>query len=361
MNNISSNQQANVYLTVLKRWWWLPVLFALFSGGLTYAGTKELMKAEYGATVILQVQPLVSGVTTSNIIDANTVATLLTSSKVQQQTYKSLSGPALVDRKALFRTACSADSTDRFVTCTTTSRYYKAAASVLNTLASAFRVYDRNQIAASFSNQLQGYRNQVARLTSQIAGINQQLKNTPQSASTYASLINEKSGLQNNLTTVQNSMLQVGNQITDLAGRVAVTSPAQYKAVQVSPHPLRNALLGMIVGLGIAAALIVLLEYLDDTFRSSEEITEATGLNVLGAVRRFDGPADEMGLIAWTKPRSAMAEAYRVARANIQFTNLSGNLSILVVTSARDGEGKTTTANNIATTFALAGRQSSVD
>ncbi|HZT96644.1 MAG TPA: polysaccharide biosynthesis tyrosine autokinase [Chloroflexota bacterium] len=357
MNTLSTNHQANIYLAVLKRWWWLPVAFALFSGILTYAGTTLLMKPEYGASITILVQPLSVGGGQVQILDANTVATLLTSNTVQAQAFRQLSGSGRQDPKALFRTTCTADTNDRFVTCSTTSRNYRAAASVLNTLGAAFRAYDRDQIAGYFRAQLAGYQHQINQVRYQLSLINRQLRNAPQGSGIQSALIIERSGLESNLTSFQNSMLGVANQITDIAGRVALVSAAQAKPHQVSPHPFRNALLGMIVGIGIAAALVVLLEFIDDTFRSSEEISEATGLSILGAVRRFEGPPEEMGLIAWTKPRSPMSEAYRVARANIQFTNLSGNLSTLMVTSARDGEGKTTTANNIAATFALAGRR----
>jgi non-specific protein-tyrosine kinase len=112
-----------------------------------------------------------------------------------------------------------------------------------------------------------------------------------------------------------------------------------------------------VIGLAVAGALIVLLEYLDDHFHSADEIAEFTGLPLLGAVRKFEGEQDEMGTVAARMPRTAIAEAYRVARANIQFADKGGDLKVILVTSARDGEGKTTTANNLATTFALAGQR----
>ena len=170
--------------------------------------------------------------------------------------------------------------------------------------------------------------------------------------------------LQNAITELQSAVTQFGvdkkqvltQQLQDQE-TLNVSNAASFKANQVGPHSMRDALLGVVVGLGMAAALIVLLEYLDDSFRTSDEVATSTGLSLLGAVRRYEGPTDEMGLVAAKMPRTAIAEAYRVARANIQFMSVSGNLKILLITSARDGEGKTTTANNLATTFALAGQR----
>ena len=45
---------AHTYLRVLRRWWWLPILLGVISAGVTYAGTKALIKPEYGASVTIR-------------------------------------------------------------------------------------------------------------------------------------------------------------------------------------------------------------------------------------------------------------------------------------------------------------------
>jgi capsular exopolysaccharide synthesis family protein len=56
-------------------------------------------------------------------------------------------------------------------------------------------------------------------------------------------------------------------------------------------------------------------------------------------------------------PRSPVAEAYRVTRTNIDFATLDKPSKVMLITSARDGEGKTTTSMNLAATFAMSGRR----
>ena len=63
------------------------------------------------------------------------------------------------------------------------------------------------------------------------------------------------------------------------------------------------------------------------------------------------------GLISHTRPRSDWAEAYRVARTNIDSLRRNTRLQVLLVTSAYAEEGKTTSASNLAISFAAAGRK----
>jgi non-specific protein-tyrosine kinase len=62
-------------------------------------------------------------------------------------------------------------------------------------------------------------------------------------------------------------------------------------------------------------------------------------------------------LITLVNPRSAVAEAYRTLRTNIQFSSLDEPLRTLLVASASADEGKSTTLANLAVTFAQAGRR----
>jgi len=57
------------------------------------------------------------------------------------------------------------------------------------------------------------------------------------------------------------------------------------------------------------------------------------------------------------EPQSVAAEAYRMLRTNLQFAGVNGELQVLMVTSADSGEGKTTTACNLAAVMAQAGRR----
>lgn len=65
----------------------------------------------------------------------------------------------------------------------------------------------------------------------------------------------------------------------------------------------------------------------------------------------------ELSLITKTNPKSPISEAYRILRTNVQFSGIDKDLKVIVITSSNAGEGKTTTAANMAVTFAQSGKK----
>lgn len=140
-------------------------------------------------------------------------------------------------------------------------------------------------------------------------------------------------------------------------GTVSIVDAATTPTSPV-PQPLMlNAFLGALIGLTLAASLILVLDCLDDTIKSAEDVETATGLVTLGSVARFRQPKrPSEALIASTHPR-AQAEAFELLRTNVQFSTLDRPGQTLLVTSANPGDGKTTTVANLALAFAKAGKR----
>jgi polysaccharide biosynthesis transport protein len=129
-------------------------------------------------------------------------------------------------------------------------------------------------------------------------------------------------------------------------------------AEQVQPQPVRNGILGLVLGLVLGTALAFLREALDTRVRSAEEIGDALELPLLArlpSARKQLSRQD--GLVMLTDPASAQAEAYRMLRARLEFANLEPAAQVVMVTSAVEGEGKSTTAANLAVAFARGGRK----
>nr|WP_231126880.1 polysaccharide biosynthesis tyrosine autokinase [Motilibacter aurantiacus] len=121
-----------------------------------------------------------------------------------------------------------------------------------------------------------------------------------------------------------------------------------------SPNKERTYLLGLALGLVLGLAAAFVAEGLDRSVRTVEEVERVSGLNLLASI-----PVEHRGTaaIAATMPRSQRAEAIRQLRTNVQFAGVDKPLRTLAVTSAVSGEGKTTTAANLAITSALAGQR----
>lgn len=139
---------------------------------------------------------------------------------------------------------------------------------------------------------------------------------------------------------------------TDSSVKVEVVAGPVVGAEPVSPRPERTypiaVLLALLAGVGGA----VLRELLDTTVKSGDALAEVAGAPTLGVVP-FDPGARREPLVAHA--RSARAEAFRQLRTNLRFADVDNPVRVVAVTSAVAEEGKSTTAVNLALSFAEAG------
>ena len=123
----------------------------------------------------------------------------------------------------------------------------------------------------------------------------------------------------------------------------------------VEPQPLRTAALAGVLGLLLGLGAAFLVDYIDDSVRSNEDLEGLTDVPVF-AVVPVEPPPDNRP-IAMSEPHEFAVEIYRGLRTNIQFLALDPPLRVLQVTSSLPGEGKTTTATNLAVVLAQAGHR----
>lgn len=135
---------------------------------------------------------------------------------------------------------------------------------------------------------------------------------------------------------------------------LGVTEQASVPTRPVSPKRLLDLALGVLGGLLLAAALVALREALDTTVKTGEALGELTSLPVLGHIP-YDRSSVRQRIAMDTASTSVRAEAFRKLRANLQFAQVDDRPRVIVVTSSVPGEGKTTTAVNLALSLADAG------
>jgi succinoglycan biosynthesis transport protein ExoP len=136
---------------------------------------------------------------------------------------------------------------------------------------------------------------------------------------------------------------------------ISVIEPATTPTYPISPRVMETVALAAAIGLGLAVGGALLIEFLDDTLKTPDDVQRAVDLPTLGAIARMDGDGYEGKLVAVEHPRSPTAEAFRALRVNIQFCALDRPLRTLVVTSANPIEGKSTIVANLAVVMAQAG------
>jgi succinoglycan biosynthesis transport protein ExoP len=129
------------------------------------------------------------------------------------------------------------------------------------------------------------------------------------------------------------------------ADAVVVTEYAQ-----APKKPTQNNILyiglATLVGLMVGIAAAFLLESLDDTIKTADDISKKLGLSTIGSIGILSSA--EKGVVVETKPRSPAAEAFRVLAANIRYASLDKPLKTLLVTSPLPSEGKSLVASNLA-------------
>lgn len=138
------------------------------------------------------------------------------------------------------------------------------------------------------------------------------------------------------------------------ATRVTVVEPAAPSSAPVSPDPVRDTVLGIMLGLALGVGLAFLLEVLDNTVRRPADVEALSGAVVLGTIP-FERERATTARIDFSDPHSLGAEAFRTLRTNLQFLDIDNPPKSIVITSPVAGEGKTTTAINLAAALAESG------
>lgn len=207
-----------------------------------------------------------------------------------------------------------------------------------------------NQQLLSLQTRIEGAQNQVQELEKQLA--------LESSARAIQDIQGQIGALQQTITTWQGtyaSLLDFSK--GSRTNYLSVVEPAFVPTTPISPNVQRNILLAVAVAFVLAAVAAFLLEYLDDTLKTDEDVERVLKLPTLGATTRIpkiQQPPDH--LVTLHSPRDPITEEYRVLRTNIQFSGLSNQSTILLITSAALGEGKTTLAANLALVMAMAGK-----
>jgi capsular exopolysaccharide synthesis family protein len=152
---------------------------------------------------------------------------------------------------------------------------------------------------------------------------------------------------------------------------LTVTSKAQVPPVPIGPNRVRNIFIAFLLSLAAGIGLAFLLDYLDDSVKTSDDVGRFLGLPTLALIpyqsaneKRKLSLASANGngngsvaLIALEDNRSAVAEAYRHLRTSLLFSSAGKPPQTILVTSSQPAEGKTTTAINTAITLAQSGAE----
>ncbi len=135
--------------------------------------------------------------------------------------------------------------------------------------------------------------------------------------------------------------------------RVTVEQRASLPVKPVVPRKRLNLALGVLLGGMLGVGLALVRDLLDNTVKSQETLEEITGTGTVGFIP-FDKKIPETPAISFDTDNSAVSEAYRKLRTNLQFLAVDQPPRVILVTSSSPSEGKSTTAINVALALAEA-------
>lgn len=139
------------------------------------------------------------------------------------------------------------------------------------------------------------------------------------------------------------------------ANNISIVDLAKPPRKPSKPDLLLNMALAALLGLGLGVLAALVLEALDETVATPDDVEKKLGVPVLGVVPLLD--KGETTSDALADIRSGFSEAYYSLRTALQFSTADGAPSSLLVSSARPAEGKSTTAYAVALNLARVGKR----
>lgn len=161
------------------------------------------------------------------------------------------------------------------------------------------------------------------------------------------------------LRTQYDALLERYKAISIISGvgssQVSILDRAQIPFAPFQPN-LRAALTrAILLSMALALGLALLVEYIDDTIKTPDDVTGKLGLRILGVIPKYKSKEKITDLL--NQPKSPVSEAFSSARTAIHFSTMNNSTKSILLTASKPGEGKTTCAIAVASSFAAIGQR----
>lgn len=145
------------------------------------------------------------------------------------------------------------------------------------------------------------------------------------------------------------------------AGSIESIGDATVELQKVAPSNLKNAVIGAVIAGLLVCGILTVVELLNNTVKDKETLIKRFDKPIVGEIGYFkvtdrkDGK--HVGDLRWGTTPFYIVEAYKEMRTNIMFSLATKQKKIIAVTSANPGEGKSTTAANLAISLSQVGKK----
>jgi len=177
------------------------------------------------------------------------------------------------------------------------------------------------------------------------------------SARQIADAQGELTTLRQKLTTLQsNYATMLSSSLGRASNSMNLLEAARLPTHPVGPNRATVILLSIAIAFLISAGAAYLIEYLDDTLETPEEINRALKLPVIGFIPEIDKEVDKASIVM-EKPKSLVAEAFRALKVSLDLAQANAPIKSILVGSVSKTEGKSMIASNLALTLAISGKK----
>lgn len=223
----------------------------------------------------------------------------------------------------------------------------------------------KEDLQRASGHYLQGLQSNIDSRESTIASLRKDLDKYPSLEAKESRLDADQKTLQGVYDRLQSDYQSALITVSGEDAGIRVIDDAKLPVVPIAPVPSRNLVTSLLFGLLLGLASAVMIERLDDSVKSPDELREQMGLVVLGTIPRIRDmvtarrvrAVDAGRLVTHEDPRSPVAEAYRSLRTNLAFARAREAMRVMVLTSPGPSDGKSTTVANLAITFAQQGQR----
>jgi non-specific protein-tyrosine kinase len=361
------------YWHLLRKWTWLLILGAVVAAGTSFLVSRNTTPVYQASTTLLVTPGSVQSLDSySSLISsewlARTYAQLLGSAPVLEETYRRLGltpggDPAGAGSGSGFSLSAEPVRDTQLISLSVEGTDPELITAAANTLIQVFIEWQQGIQTSRYADartnltaEMEQVQASIQQLETEIQALQAQGEDADQAQ--LNRLQDQVARYRTSYSALLNSYSDISLAEANSGDTITVVSPAVRPTAPIRPQVMTNTLLAAVVGVILAAGVAFLVEYLDDTVKTPEDL-EAVDLNVVSAVQRvnLNGRTPDKRLLAVEDPRSLVSESYRTLRTNLQFSSLDKPLRSLVVTSATAEEGKTTKAANLAVVMAQAGKR----
>jgi len=342
------------YLALFWQWAWLIALATVLAGLAAFL-ISQRMTPVYSASTTLYINeaPSTKATDYNSIITSERISGTYSKMITTRPVLEAVANKLGIDVESFAEdVSVSAINDTTLIEITVDSTNPELAAAIANELTTVFSAQVVTIQAERFSVSKESLQNQISDMEAQIDQATADLASESDSgvrASLETKITQYRSIYSNLLLSYEQIRLSEAQTVST----VMQVDPAMVPTKPISPQIFRNTALAAMVGFMLAVGVIFVMEAIDDTLKTPDEVKKALGLPVLGVISKH--AAEEGKPISSTSPRSPVSEAFRTLRTNVQYSGIDEPIRTVMITSTDPREGKTTVVANLGVVFAQNG------